>query len=93
MSAAASGLPCERKRVPRTVAKPHGIDYSLCLIGPDETRLVCYDNAHVVREGKRRVVVANDHRHFRGMIRPYRYGDAGELAGGFLDRRRSHFKG
>ena len=67
------------KRVPRTVAKPHGVDYSLCLIGPDETRLVCYDNAHVVREGKRRGVVANDHRHFRGVIRPYRYVDAGSL--------------
>ena len=65
------------KRVPATEGKPHGIDYSLCLIGPDETRVVCYDNAHEV--GKRRRQRANDHRHFRGSVRPYRYSDAGSL--------------
>ena len=50
LSLSASGGGCwvefRVKQVPPTEAKPHGIDYSLCLIGPDGGRLVCYDNAH-----------------------------------------------
>jgi hypothetical protein len=80
------------KRVPQTVAKPHGIDYSLCLIGPDEIRLVCYDNAHVVREGKRRGVAGNDHRlSWDGPAIPI-FGRR-KLVGGFLDRRPSRSEG
>ena len=40
-------------RVPASLEKPHGLDYSLTLHGPDGERLVGFDNAHQV-EGKRR---------------------------------------
>ena len=36
------------RRVPVTPEKPHGIDYSLTLHGPDGERLVGFDNAHPV---------------------------------------------
>jgi hypothetical protein len=37
------------QRVPVSEAKPHGLDYSLTLHGPDGERLVGFDNAHQVR--------------------------------------------
>ena|ERR1039458_1068911 len=37
------------RRVPASKAKPHGLDYSLTLHGPDGERLVGFDNAHAVR--------------------------------------------
>lgn len=33
-------------RVPVSLEKPHGLDYSLTLHGPDGERLVGFDNAH-----------------------------------------------
>ena len=35
-------------RVEATPEKPHGLDYSLTLHGPDGERLVGFDNAHPV---------------------------------------------
>ena len=35
-------------RVPASPEKPHGLDYSLTLHGPDGERLVGFDNAHPV---------------------------------------------
>jgi hypothetical protein len=70
------------KRLPATRDKPGGIDYDLCLLGPDGTRLVCYDNAHPVRVGSgpsRKLVRPNDHKHLRDAVRPYKYVDAGRL--------------
>ena len=66
------------KRVPVSAAKPHGIDYSLALIGPKDERLVCYDNAHPVRTGRKKPK-ARDHRHVRDRARPYAYSDAETL--------------
>jgi predicted transcriptional regulator len=40
-------------RVPVSPEKPHGIDYSLTLHGPDGGRLVGFDNAHRVARQKR----------------------------------------
>jgi Family of unknown function (DUF6516) len=37
------------KRVPASPRKPHGIDYSLTLHGPNGERLIGFDNAHPVR--------------------------------------------
>ena len=37
-------------RVDATEAKPHGLDYSLTLHGPDGERLVGFDNAHSIRQ-------------------------------------------
>ena len=48
-------------QVPVTAQKPHGLDYSLTLHGPDGTRLVGFDNAHQVGD-KRRVEQDQQHR-------------------------------
>jgi Family of unknown function (DUF6516) len=61
-------------RVPVSPKKPHGIDYSLTLHGPEGERLVGFDNAHPVarqRRGRQQ-----DHRHRLRSIRPYEYRDA-----------------
>lgn len=73
-------------RVPETEAKPHGLDYSLTLHGPDGGRLVGFDNAHPVRRtagpsGKTRG--AQDHKHRLKTIRPYEYRDAATLIADF----------
>jgi hypothetical protein len=54
-------------RVPVSPGKPHGIDYSLTLHGPDGERLVGFDNAHPVAKQKRGE--AQDHRHRLRTIR------------------------
>ena len=36
-------------RVPPSEEKPHGLDYSLTLHGPDGERLVGFDDAHAAR--------------------------------------------
>ena len=54
------------RKVPPSTAKPHGIDYSLSLLGPDGRRLVGYDNAHPVAAGSgpgRKKRTSGDHRH------------------------------
>ena len=67
-------------RVPVTSEKPHGLDYSLTLHGPDGARWVGFDNAHRV-EGKRRDAL--DHKHRLRTIRPYDYRDAASLVADF----------
>jgi len=70
------------RRVPPNAEKPHGLDYSLTLHGPDGARLVGFDNAHPVRPtagpaGRARA--RHDHRHRHRTVRPYDYQDAGTL--------------
>ena len=63
-------------------AKPHGLDYSLTLHGPDGERLVGYDNAHAVTTGSgpgRKTGAAFDHKHGLRTVRPYDYRDAAAL--------------
>ena len=67
-------------QVPVTQAKPHGLDYSLTLHGPDGERLVGFDNAHQV-EGRRRP--EHDHKHRLRTVRPYEYRDATALVADF----------
>lgn len=57
--------------------KPHGLDYSLTLHGPNGERLVGFDNAHSV--GKQKLGKAQDHRHHLRAVRPYQYRDAAAL--------------
>ena len=80
----------EAKRVPATAEKPHGLDYSLTLHGPDsgdpdDTRLIGFDNAHAIRTqagpGERRLTW--DHKHRFRTVRPYDYVDAGSLLADF----------
>ena len=68
-------------RVPVSPEKPHGIDYSLTLHGPDGERLVGFDNAHPV-EGRKRGG-PQDHRHRLRTVRPYEYRDAAALLADF----------
>ena len=69
-----------------TPERPHGLSYSLTLHAPDGTRLVGFDNAHLVRErrgpGTRRRR-EGDHRHRLRTIRPYEYKDAATLVEDF----------
>jgi hypothetical protein len=61
-------------QVPHSAAKPHGLDYSLTLHGPDGERLIGFDNAHPV--GNRTRADAYDHRHRANAAIPYEYHDA-----------------
>lgn len=56
-------------RVPVSLEKPHGLDYSLTLHGPDGERLVGFDNAHPVARQKRGE--PQDHRHRLRTIKAY----------------------
>ena len=68
-------------RVPPSPEKPHGIDYSLTLHGPDSERLVGFDNAHPVARQRRGE--PQDHRHRLRTIRAYEYQDAATLLADF----------
>ena len=74
------------RRVPASEAKPHGLDYSLTLHGPDGERLIGFDNAHPVRSrpgpgGKASSTF--DHKHRLKTVRPYEYKDAATLLADF----------
>jgi hypothetical protein len=69
------------KQVPVTSEKPHGLDYSLTLHGPEGERLVGFDNAHPV--GRQRRGEQQDHRHRSRTVRPYDYHDAETLLADF----------
>jgi len=74
------------RRVTATEAKPHGLDYSLTLHGPDGERLVGFDNAHRVRRASGpggKAGPALDHRHRLKTVRPYDYQDAAALLADF----------
>jgi hypothetical protein len=64
-------------RVPVSAERPHGLDYSLTLHGPEGERLVGFDNAH--RVGAQRDGEPRDHRHRLRTVRPYEYRDAATL--------------
>ena len=69
-------------QVPVSEEKPHGLDYSLTLHGPNGERLVGFDNAHPVRTsagpgGKRQG--PQDHKHRLTTVRPYDCRDAASL--------------
>ena len=76
------------RRVAPSAARPHGIDYGLCLLGPDDERLICYDNAHPVAVGSepaKQPSDENDHVHKGERVIPYRYTDAETLLVDFWD--------
>ena len=68
-------------QVPATADKPHGLDDTLTLHGPDGGRLVGFDNAHPVAGQVRGA--ATDHRHRLRTIRAYDYTDAGARLAAF----------
>ena len=66
-----------------TAEKPHGLDYTLTLHGPEGGRLVGFDNAHQVTGHRTGAPEAKDHRHRLRTVRPYDYTDAGALVAAF----------
>lgn len=68
-------------QVPASPDKPHGLDYTLTMHGPDGERLVGFDNAHTVAGQGRGA--AKDHKHRLRRVRPYPYTDAGTLLAAF----------
>ena len=70
-------------QVPETDDKPHGLDYTLTLHGPDGQRLVGFDNGHQVAGKRDRAPAAKDHKHRLRTVRPYDYTDAGALVAAF----------
>jgi hypothetical protein len=74
-------------RVEASAQKPHGLDYSLTLHGPDGERLVGFDNAHPVARRRR----GDPQDHFHPPVKPgdqrtikaYEYRDAATLLGDF----------
>jgi hypothetical protein len=70
-------------RVPVSPDRPHGLDYSLTLHGPDGERLVGFDNAHVVGKQKQKRGEPRDHRHRLKTVMPYEYRDAATLLADF----------
>lgn len=76
------------RRVPASSERPAGIDYSLCLFGPEDDRLLCYDNAHPVWQGTgpgAKRSKTNDHVHKGDRIRPYVYASAAALLEAFWE--------
>ena len=66
-------------RTEATAERPHGLSCSLTLHTPDGERLVGFDDAHAVREGRgpgRRRSGEHDHRHRQRTIRACEYMDA-----------------
>jgi hypothetical protein len=68
-------------RTPVSQEKPHGLDYSLTLHGPDGERLGVVEPAHPV--GKQKRGDPRDHRHRLRTIKAYDYRDAATLVGDF----------
>jgi hypothetical protein len=66
-------------KVPASVDKPHGLDYTLTFHGPGGERLVGFDNAHQVPGCRTVAAEAKDHRHRLRAVRPYDYVNAGLL--------------
>ncbi|HZY95735.1 MAG TPA: DUF6516 family protein [Candidatus Cybelea sp.] len=71
----------EVRRVPVSSAKPHGLNYSLTLHGPENERLLGFDNSHPVPPTK--LGEPQDHRHLHKTVKPYDYKDAGALLKAF----------
>ena len=80
----------EFRRVDPTTERPHGLSYSLTLHGPDNRRLVGFDNAHTVaplggRYRKRARATDHWHRTETDAGRPYEFKDAATLIDDFFN--------
>jgi hypothetical protein len=74
------------QRVERSSQRPHGLNYSLTLHGPQGQRLVGFDNAHSIRRSRGpggKHSGPADHRHRMDDARRYRFRDAATLLSDF----------
>ena len=83
-------LKFEITKVEASHGKPHGLDYSFTLHGPDNRRLIGFDNAHSVpakgaRFKKRAKAMDHWHRTATDEGRPYAFKDAETLLDDFFD--------
>ena len=83
-------LKFEITEVEASDGKPHGLDYSFTLHGPDNRRLIGFDNAHSVpakgaRFKKRPKAMDHWHRTETDQGRPYAFKDAETLPDDFFD--------
>ena len=83
-------LKFEIRKVEASDGKPHGLDYSFTLHGPDNRRLSGFDNAHSVpakgaRFKKRPKAMDHWHRTETDEGRPYAFKDAETLLDDFFD--------
>lgn len=83
-------LKFEIRKVEASDGKPHGLDYSFTLHGPDNRRLIGFDNAHSVsakgaRFKKRPKAMDHWHRTETDEGRPYAFKDAETLLDDFFD--------
>jgi hypothetical protein len=83
-------LKFEITKVEASDGKPHGLDYSFTLHGPDNRRLIGFDNAHSVpakgaRFKKRPKSMDHWHRTVTDDGRPYTFKDAETLLNDFFD--------
>lgn len=83
-------LKFEITKVAASDRKPHGLNYSFTLHGPDNRRLIGFDNAHRVpakgaRFKKRAPAMDHWHRTDTDEGRPYAFKDAETLLDDFFD--------
>ena len=83
-------LKFEIARVTPSEARPHGLEYSFTLHGPDNRRLIGFDNAHAVpakgsRYKKRAKATDHWHRTETDAGRPYAFVNAEQLIDDFFD--------
>jgi len=83
-------LKFEITKVKQSDERPHGLDYSFTLHGPDNRRLIGFDNAHGVpakgsRFRKRPKAMDHWHRTETDEGRPYDFKDAETLIDDFFD--------
>lgn len=83
-------LKFEITKVQRSESRPHGLRYSFTLHGPDNERLIGFDNSHPIAVkgtggGKRAVATDHWHRSPKDGARPYEFRDAETLLGDFFD--------
>lgn len=83
-------LKFEIAMVEESEGRPHGLSYSFTLHGPDNRRLIGFDNAHSVpakgsRFSKRQKTMDHWHRTETDGGRPYTFKDAETLLDDFFD--------
>lgn len=74
----------EVRQIKRTKERPHGIRYSLTLHDRFNNRILGFDNAHAIEQGKKINIVSKQvydhwHRDNTDEGRPYEYKNAGKL--------------